>query len=300
MKKIYLQDFFQGRVSKMAMNINSLFSATQYSYLFNSGSSTNKKSTASQNSINSMWSNYSSNSASSSAMNVLSGLSEIKAGVSSVMSSYNDAKDAFYSEFDDAMSSLKKSAGNVKKYDFSEVSSSATDDKPAISQTTSTDEDGKTVTTTNYSDKLKDALKTVQTFVDDYNNAANFLADNSSVSARVSRLSNTFSDATYRAADYESVGIKVQKDGTLSVDEEKLANSIVNNPDKVSRLVGSDGLAAKAESHVSTANAQRDSLFPSAKSMLGDQLSTAALYTGGTYARMASIANVGNLVNMMF
>jgi len=279
----------------MATNINSLFSATKNAWLFN-GNSSSAKSNAAQNSASSLWSNY--GSSSSTAMNALAGLSEIKAGVSSVVSSYNDAKDAFYSEFDDAMSSLSKSAKNVKNYDFAKVTDSA--EKAAITKTTTTDEDGKEVTKTEYSDTMKDALKTVQSLVDDYNSASKFLSDNSSVSGRVSRLANTFSDATYRAKDYASIGINVKSDGTLEVDEEKLANAIVNDPNKVSRLAGSDGLAAKAESHVSTANSQRDSLFPSAKSMLGDQLTTAALYTGGTYAKMASIANVGNLVNMMF
>ena len=278
----------------MAINMNNLFSATKNAWLFNSNTSA-KKSNAAQNSTDSLWSNYSSNSATS--LNALAGLSEIKAGVSSVLASYDEAKDTFYTEFDDAMSALKKSAATVKNYDFAAVTDS---DSEPITKTTSTDEDGKIVTTTNYSDKMKDALKTVQSFVDDYNSSIKFLSDNSSVSNRVSKLAKDFGDATYRSADYESIGISVKSDGTLSVDEEKLANSIVNNPDKVSRLVGSDGLAAKAESHVSTANSQRDRLFPSAKSMLGDQLSTAALYTGGTYAKMSALTNVGNLVNMMF
>ena len=287
--------FFQGRVRKMAVNLNNVFGATQYSYLFNSSSSASKNSKTSggQNAINSLWSNYASNSASNASMNALAGLSEIKAGVASVMESYNDAKDTFYDEFDENMSALKKSAANVKSYDFN------VGENP-ITTSVSTDEDGKTVTTTNYSDKMKDALKTVQTFVDDYNSSIKFLNDNSAVSGRVSRLANNFSDATYRSADYSSVGINVKSDGTLEIDEEKLANSIANDPSKVSRLVGSDGLAAKAETHVSQANSQRDNLFPSAQSMLGDQLSTAALYTGGTYAKMSAMSNVGNLINMMF
>jgi len=286
-------DFIQGRVIKMAINLNGLYSATKYSYLFNSNSNSAASSnqTAGQKSVNSLWSSYS-NSASTS-MNALSGLSEIKSGVASVVASYDEAKSTFYSEFDEAMSDLSKSADKVKKFDFNVGEN-------AITKTESTDEDGKTTTTTKYSDKMKDALDTVKQFVSDYNDAAKFLSDNKSVSARVSRLADNFSDATYRSADYSSIGINVKSDGTLSIDEEKLANTIVKDPSKVSRLVGSDGLAAKAESHVSSATSQRDSLFPSAKSMLGDQLSTAALYTGGTYARMSAYANVGNLVNMMF
>ncbi len=287
----------------MAMNISSLFSATQYSYLFNN-STANKNQTAGQKSINSLWSNYSANVSNNSAMTALAGLSEIKAGVASVMESYDTAKTTFYDEFDEAMEDLSKSAKAAKEFDFAAVTAkpenSDTEVADAITKTTTTDENGKTTTTTTYSDKMKDALKAVQNLVDDYNSATKFLSDNSSVSNRVSQLAKTFSDSTYRAADYSSIGINVKSDGTLEVDEEKLANTIVNDPNKVSRLVGSDGLAAKAESHVSSANSRRDSLFPSAKSMLGDQLSTAALYTGGTYAKMASIANVGNLVNMMF
>ena len=277
----------------MAVNLNNVFSSTQYSYLFgnNSASKSSAGQTAGQKSINSLWSNYASSS--SNAMNALAGLSEIKSGVASVIESYDEAKSTFYSEFDDAMSALKKSAKEVKNYDFKVGEN-------AITEETSTDEDGRNITTTKYSDKMKDALKTVQGFVDNYNSSIKFLSDNSSVSTRVSRLANSFSDATYRAKDYSSIGINVKSDGTLEVDEEKLANSIVKDPSKVSRLVGSDGLAAKADSHVYQANSQRDRLFPSAKAMLGDQLSAAELYTGGTYARMTSMNSVGNLINVMF
>ena len=175
----------------MAMNINSLFSATKYSYLFSNNSTTkNSNQSASQNSVNSLWSNYASSS--SNAMNALAGLTEIKSGVSSVLESYDNAKDAFYSEFDDAMSALGKSAKNVKNYDFAAVTG-AEDAKEAITKTTTTDEDGNAVTKTEYSDAMKDALKAVQGFVDDYNSAKNFLSDNSSVSGRVGRLANNFS-----------------------------------------------------------------------------------------------------------
>ena len=277
----------------MAINLNGLYNATQYSYLFSGNSTANSNQTAAQKNINSLWSNYSANASSNSAMNALAGLSEIKSGVASVVESYDNAKETFYSEFDDAMSSLSKSAKAVKDYDFNVGEN-------AITESKTTDENGKSVTTTNYSDKMKDALKTVKTFVDDYNSSIKFLNDNSSVSSRVSQMAKNFSDATYRSKDYSSIGINVKSDGSLEIDEEKLASKIESDPSKVSRLLGSDGLAAKAESHISTANAQRDRLFPSAQAMLGDQLSAASLYTGGTYAKMASIANVGNLVNMMF
>lgn len=260
--------------------------------LFNSYANA-KKQNAAQDSISSLWSSYSKNSATSNSLTVLSGLSEIRSGVASVMSSYNEAKDTFYAEMDDTMSELGKSASKVKSYDFNVGEN-------AITKTDSVDEDGKKITTTTYSDKMKDALKTVQSFVDDYNDSIKFFSDNSEVSARVGRMAQNFGDTTYRKANYESIGISVKSDGSLSVDEEKLAKTISSDPNKVSRILGKDGLAGKAESHISTANSQRSLLFPSAKSMLGDQLSTAALYTGGAYRNMTNYANIGNLINAMF
>ena len=261
-----------------------------YSSFFNSNSA-DKNQSAAQKSINNLWSSYTSSA--STSMNALSGLSEIKSGVASVMESYDTAKQTFYDEFDEAISNLSSSAKKVKEYNFD------VGENP-ITKTESTNEDGEKVTTTKYSKSMQDALDTVKKFVDDYNSTINFLSDNSSVSKRVSRMAQNFGDTTYRSANYESIGISVNSDGTMEIDEEKLADTIANNPNKVSSVLGKDGLAGKSESHVSMAKGQRDNLFPSAKTMLGDQLSAAALYTGGAYANMTAIANTGNLLNMMF
>ncbi len=254
--------------------------------MFNSYSAQNKKS-----SLNSLWSNYSSFSANAST--ALSGLSEIKSNVASVMSSYNTAKDTFYTEFDSNMSALGKAADNMKnlKIDVGEN---------PITKTEETDEDGNKTTKTTYSDGMKTALNTVKDLVDSYNDSISFLKDNSGVSARVSRMATVFGDTAYRSANYELIGITVGSDGKLSINEDALAQSIADNPDKVSSVLGKDGLAGKAEQHIDTANSQRDRLFPTAKSMLGNELSAAALYTGKSFVNMTSISNIGNLVNMMF
>lgn len=270
--------------------ISSMVGTGFYSSFFNTNSA-NKNQSATQKSINSLWDSYSSYS--SNSMNALSGLSEIKSGVASVMSSYDTAKETFYDEFDETLSNLSSSAEKIKNYNF-DVG------EDPITKTESTNEDGEKVTTTKYSKSMQDALDTVKKFVEDYNSTINFLSDNSSVSKRVSRMAQNFGDTTYRSANYESIGISVNSDGTMKIDEEKLANTIANNPSKVSSVLGKDGLAGKAESHISMAKGQRNNLFPSAKTMLGDQLSAAALYTGGAYASMTSISNTGNLLNMMF
>ncbi|MBQ7478289.1 MAG: flagellar filament capping protein FliD, partial [Selenomonadaceae bacterium] len=169
-------------------------------------------------------------------------------------------------------------------------------------KTTTTDKDGKTTTTTklNMSDDLKTAVKNVQNLVDKYNDAIDLFKGSESLSNRMKNMSTMFSDTTYRSENYASIGITVGKDGTLSVDEEKLADAIVASPDKVSRIIGKEGLAGKAESHMQIANAQQDKLFPSVSSMFGSQLKTAQAYTGSGLLNMNHYTNVGNLFSMYF
>lgn len=289
----------------MANNITSMLGASNYSYLFNNNS------TKRQNSISALWQNYGNfqNNASSS----LGMLNEIKQNASAVVESYDKAKDTFYTEFDSNMSALKESANKIKNFDFGSVNAAAAKAKTAtveqpIAKTAVLDKDGnevkdkygQTVMKTTYSKEMQGALDAVKDLVGNYNDSLNFLKSNSEVSNRVGRMASNFGDTTYRSSVYEQIGINVGKDGTLSIDEEKLANAIVDNPDKVSRILGRDGLAGKAEQHVDTANAQRNNLFPNAKSMLGNQLDAAELYTGKSMINMTMNSNIGNLVNMMF
>ena len=170
----------------------------------------------------------------------------------------------------------------------------------AITRTETYDDQGHKRIETAYSKVMQSALKTVRDFVDNYNTGLEFFQDNSAVSGRVNRMAEIFGDTTYRAQSYESVGIKVSGDGSMTLDEEKLAQAIVDNPERVSHILGGDGLADKAESHVDVANSQRSQLFPNVQSMFGDQLESASFYTSGAFLQANSYSNLGNLVNMMF
>ena len=272
------------------MAINSIGNgAFGNNFLFNTATN-NKK----QDSISQLWSAY--GSYQNNAAQTLSGLTEIGTNVRSLLSSYDDAKSAFNSEFGENMDALSKSAAKVKEFNFS-----LEDKAGAITKTDTTDaETGKVTTTTTYSKELQGAIDAVKDLVKDYNGAVKFLNDNGEVSKRVDKLAQSFGDTTYRSSLYESVGLTTKSDGSFEIDEDKLANAIVNNPDKVSRILGKDGLAGKAESHVSFANSQKDSLFPTAQKMFGNQLTTAQIYTGSAFRNMTSMNNVGNLLNMMF
>ena len=265
--------------------INSL-GVNNYGWLFNSNK--NQK----QNSINQLWSSY--GNFQSNAANSLAGLTEINANMKSVLASYDDAKAAFNSEFSEAMENLDASAEKLKSYNFN------VEKEGAISTTTDTDKNGVTTTTTTYSKDLQAALDTVKNFVDDYNSAVKFFGEHKDVSKRIEQLAATFADTTYRSANYSSIGLQTNSDGSLTINEAKLADTILNDPDKVSSILGKDGLVGKTESHISFANSQADKLFPTAKEMLGDQLDTASLYTGKAYRNMTAYTNMGNLINMMF
>lgn len=267
-------------------NINGLGNMLNANYLI--GATNNQR----QDSIAKLWNAY--GSYQSNAQQSLAGLTEINANVKSVLAAYEDAKTAFQTEFDDTMSELGASAAKVKDFNFAVKSDGA------ITNVTETADDGKVTTSTKYSDELQAALDTVKDFVNDYNSAVKFFSDNKSVSKRMELLGNAFGDTTYRAASYAAIGLTTNSDGSISINESKLAEAIVNDPGKVSTVLGADGLAGKAESHISYANGQREQLFPTAEKMLGDELSAAALYTGNAFRNMSAINNVGSLLNMMF
>lgn len=228
-------------------------------------------------------------SAAQSASNTLSGLQGINTSTKELISSYSEARDSFYEEFDDAMGALKDSAAAIKKMDF-KVGENAV--------TTKENEDG--TTTTKKSDELVAALKAVEKFASDYNDAIDFFSDNRDVSKRVSRMQSVFSDTTYRSGSLESIGIQVNsKTGKMSIDEDKLTKAITESPEKVSSVLGKNGLADKAESHVGIANSQRDRLFPSVTSMIGSDLKSSSVYSGSSLLNISKYASMGSFLNTM-
>lgn len=138
--------------------------------------------------------------------------------------------------FDDAMTSLRKSAAEVKNLDFG----------------------------------AENSVETVKNFLSDYNGAINFFDENSSASSRIGRLKNNFSDTTYFAKNFSEIGIEVAKDGTMTLDEEKFSSAVESDSKKVSRTLGN--LASRAESKVNLANLQKNFLFPSTKNFMSSGL----------------------------
>lgn len=74
---------------------------------------------ATQKSISNLWGMYSSSQANS--QNVISNLHEVRINAAQLVSSYDEAKTAFYDEFDANMQDLSSSAKAVKEFDFESV-----------------------------------------------------------------------------------------------------------------------------------------------------------------------------------
>ena len=285
----------------MAMTVSSMAQSNYSLYQFaqNNGMSLfGNNSTNKTSGIANLWNNYSNSQSSSNSYNLnATDVYGIRQGVAELLSSYNGAKNEFKEEFSSTMDGLSKAIKDVKSTNFK-----VGEDALKKTDVTTTDKDGKTTTSTKteMSKDLQTAVDNVKSLVSSYNDAVGFFQDNAGMSKRLDRMNELFADTTYRASNYQSIGINVAKDGSMAVDEDKLANAIVSNPDKVSRILGNDGLAGKAQSHVNVANSQREQLFPSVNSLFGDELKTAQVYTGSGLLRMNSYANVGNLFNMYF
>lgn len=170
-----------------------------------------------------------------------------------VSTNWISPKSDLESKFDNAMTNLKNSAAEVKKLDLDS----------------------------------EDATKTLEKFLNDYNNSTNFFAENNSVSSRFSRLANNFADTKYFAKNYSAVGIDVGKDGTLTLDEEKFANAVEGDSKKVSRTL--EGLASRAESKISLANLQKNNLF-----------ATTGFTNYSAFGKLNNFSSVGNFLNFMF
>ncbi|MBE6099549.1 MAG: hypothetical protein E7197_05780 [Anaerovibrio sp.] len=285
-------------ISSMAKNEYSFYQLAQDQGVGLYGNRNATRKTNNVSNISDMWNSYagSRNNSNSYSLNAAD-VYGIKEGARELLSSYESTRKEFNEDFSSLMSDLSKATKNLRSTNFN-----VGKDALSKSEVTTTDKDGKTTTSTKteMSDALKTAVKNVKDFASSYNDAVSFMKDNASISKRMGRVSEMFADTAYRASNYQSIGISVGKDGSLSVDEEKLTNAITSSPDKVSRILGQAGLAGKTESHIQTANFQKDKLFPSVESLFGKELKTAQVYTGSALLRMNGYANMGNFFNMYF
>jgi len=223
------------------------------------------------------------------AGSILSGMNGITASSRELLSGYAATSKKFYAEFDSTMDNLKDSAQAIKRMDF-HVGEDAV--------TTTENEDG--TTTVKKSDALVTALKAVENLASDYNDVIDFFGEHGDISKRMGQLQTMFADTGYRSGSYRSIGIVVDAGtGKMTIDEDKLTKAITESPDQVSSILGKNGLAGKAEAHISMAEHERNRIFPSVSAMLGSPLPSGTLYSGKSLLNLSKYVSIGNFLNLL-
>ena len=222
------------------------------------------------------------------AASTMSGLYGIRSSMRDMVNSYNTAAKTFRAEFSGTMDDLVQASDSLKKMNFD------VGGKAALTETVG--EDGKTIVTK--SKDLTDVLKGIEKFADKYNEAIDFFNDNADLTKHMKNMTAVFSDTTYRAGSLATIGVVVDNEGKMKLDEDALVKTLTENPTKVERLLGKGGLAAKADSHISFARSQQSRLFPSASSVLGSSIKQSSVYSGNSLLRLSSYSSVGSLLNM--
>ncbi len=108
-----------------------------------------------------------------------------------------------------------------------------------------------------------DILNNIRSLVNDYNSARNYLNENRGLSNRMSALADNFGGSRELSESLMSIGIFMNSDGELSINETVLQLELDRNADNVNSIVGGEGLAGQIDREVERASSQSENLFPS-------------------------------------
>ena len=115
-----------------------------------------------------------------------------------------------------------------------------------------------TAQTSNENSRLND----VRNLVRDFNATKSYLDENRGVSNRMAALADNFNNNNLNNS-LNQIGISVNSQGFLSLNESTFSNALNNNSEVVNSTLGSGGLAGQLDRNIGLANFQRDRLFTS-------------------------------------
>lgn len=127
------------------------------------------------------------------------------------------------------------------------------------------------------SDKVVDSSKivdAVKKFADDYNEVVSFLKENSDKSSKIENLAYSFSSNKYLNNSLSSIGIQIDSDGKIAIDEKRLKSEVESDINNVKKVLGnSSGLATLTYDKASEAMKNGKNLYPQFE-MSSDDIST--------------------------
>lgn len=145
------------------------------------------------------------------------------------------------------------------------------------------------------------ALSNVRNLVNRFNDAVSYFNENRAVSNRMSALAGSFGNTGNFAQSLNSVGITVNENGQLRVNESRLSDALNRNSADVGAVLGRDGLAGRLDRTLELASSQRENLFPSVTDYVNDRRDEPTEYLyAAQLNQTAALAreNGANFVNM--
>jgi hypothetical protein len=112
-------------------------------------------------------------------------------------------------------------------------------------------------------------VSAIQNLVHNFNSAISYLYENRSVSDLMSALVDKFGNNQNLSASLNSIGISMNAQGFLSLNEGIFNSALANDSDSVNSILGSEGLTGQLEKNIDLANFQSDKLFTSIMDFAG-------------------------------
>lgn len=197
-------------------------------------------------------------------------------------------------QFQNEREILTRPAENVRNFAAEYLVAEKPDDTPTIAETIEN-------LNSTRDENTAAALSNVRNFVNTFNSAVDYLNENRGMSDRMNALASNFGDNENLTQSLDEVGISVNEDGRLRVNEDRLADALTENSSNVNAVLGQNGLAGRLNRNVDLANSQRENLFPSIADYAGDRREepTESLYAVQNKRTAAhSRLNAGRFLNM--
>lgn len=221
------------------MNVNSATAMGQFAYLNYTTAAKNKtfSSMTSSNDGTSDLLNTSTSSASASDKlwsNVFADSSSSQSQILATMKKYTATSEKFYSSFASTSTNLKNSSTNL----------TSVLENPAASASDITD--------------------SIKTFANDYNKTTALFKDNARASSTMSSFADSFASSTKSAKNsLAAIGISVDTNGKMTVDETALTTAVQNNPSAIKAVFsGNQGLGNQAYFKTSLAVSNVENFVP--------------------------------------
>jgi flagellar hook-associated protein 2 len=208
---------------------------------------------------------------------------------------------AFTNDLSPQISVKATQEGKNAKYKVNNVDYSSESNNVNLSNTVkaSLNSVGKAEVSSNNVDSKK-IIDAVKSFANDYNKVVDFLDENSSKSNKIKSLADSFTSTKDSSKSLSSIGITVESNGKLSVNENNLKDAIGKDYKNVKNILsGSSGTATETYNKVQNAMSNSKNLYPSYQFDSGDSSIYSVKNSNVIYSQYNSAFSGGLFLNSL-